>query len=445
MQKKLAILSSYNTVCGNASYTHVLKEELSTHYETTVISVNHKLLTDAHPSATVPRKAYLQEIAKKLSSYDYVNIQFEPALYGNSLSEACVHIVPLIQACRALLFTFHRIPQTRLPEPYWKSALRNGTKIWKTLQAINASRQNKAFGTVIQALKEHKNSGHIVSGIVHTRREKDDLSHYYDYQDVIDFPITFLNKKQIAYYTTNREALRQKVFEKYTFDPNEKYVGIFGFLSENKGHHIAIDAIHLLPTNYKLAIFGAQHPQTIRDYDIGTCRKNPELFRRNNNAYISSLVDRVEAQRRKEEERGIHFAPDQARVRFLGSLSDEDFIEAITAMDYILIPYFETGQGGSGNASLALELETRTVFSRTFAFLDLAHYYPNCFEIADIGNAHEIAQRIYTWKKDVTMDQKRATARFCIENSVLVHKEALENGAQKALALKTALIAPEAR
>lgn len=439
MNKKLAIVSSYNTVCGNASYTHVLKEALALYYDVEIIAINHKLLSNSHPAATQRRKIYLQELSDKLKQFDCVNIQFEMSLYGHSMGSAYHNLLPLINASRSLLFTIHRVSNPFIGEPIWKTFLRNKTKIWKSLRTISLAITNNNFKHIIDALKAHQNKGNLVSVIVHTPREKELLDLYFDFKDVIDFPITFLNKQQIGACVSNREALRKKVFEKYNFDPNGKYIGIFGFLSENKGHHIAVDALNFLPADYKLAIFGAQHPHAIQEYDLSEGLKKTDLFQRNNNPYISSLVDLAEKLIRKDEQRGISLSPDKQRVRFLGSLDDENFIEAMTAVDFVVVPYFETGQGGSGNASLALELETKVVFSRTFAFMDLARYYPDCFEMTDIGNAYELAQRIYTWNKDLTPAQKKATSRFSIENNALVHREALEKGAQEAEKLKQVL------
>jgi glycosyltransferase involved in cell wall biosynthesis len=439
MRKKLAIVSSYNTVCGNASYTHVLKEALSQHFDTDVIAINHKLLSNAHPAAKTRQRIYLKEIAEQLRQYDCVNIQFESILYGNSMKVAHKNILPLINASKSLLFTIHRVQNPALESPLWKTAIRNGTKIMKTLRAYNLSRQNKSFKKIIEALKDHKRKGHVVSAVVHTAREREILELYYNFNDVVDFPITFLNKQQITATLSDRQAVRNKVFEKYAFDQSSKYIGIFGFLSENKGHHVAVDAMNFLPPEYKLAIFGAQHPFAILEYDLGEGLKKTSLFHNNNNAYISSLIETVNALNSKEQQDGALPTPDKVRARFLGSLSDADFIEAMVAMDFIVVPYFETGQGGSGNASLALELETKAIFSRTFAFMELARYYPDCFEITDIGNAPELAQKIYTWNKDVTAAQKRATSIYCIEHNALVHKEAMENGAESARKLKLSL------
>ena len=116
MKKKLAIISSYNTMCGHASYTHVLKEALSEYYETDIIPINYKLLSNAHPTARKLHAKYLQEVAEKLKKYDCVNIQFEAGLYGYNMATACNNVALLIKSSRSLLVTIHR------PVPYGKQS-----------------------------------------------------------------------------------------------------------------------------------------------------------------------------------------------------------------------------------------------------------------------------------------------------------------------------------
>lgn len=439
MKKKLAIISSYNELCGNASYTHVLKEELSRHFDVDVLSVNHRLLTNAHPVARRRGDAYIRDMADKLRGYDYVNIQFEAGLYGYSLASAFEHIRPLIDASRSLLFTIHRVYNPVFQSPLWKTALRNGRRIKETLRVVSAMREAQSFGRIIDYLKLHQAKGHNVCALVHSGREREMLDVYYGFSDVFDYPITFLNKAQIDEALARRKKTRQQVFEKYALDEDAKYIGIFGFMSENKGHHIAVDVLEYLPPDYKLAIFGSQHPQAIREYNLGAMLDKPEQFRQNSNPYIASLVAQVKALRIREVKAGRATSPDKDRVRFLGSPTDPEFIDAMLAMDFIVLPYLEIGQGGSGNASLALELRAKVLFSRSLAFMELSRYYPGCFDMTDIGNACEIAQKIYAWSIDRDAHIEQATGRFNIENNVLVQKAALEGGITQARAVKAEL------
>lgn len=446
-RKTLAIVSSYNVHCGNASYTHVLKKEFSTHYDTDVLSVDFTLLRNDHPIARNAARDHIRSLCLAIRQYDYVNIQFETGLFGYSVKTACNNVMPLIRASRNLIFTIHRMYQPPRIHPLWKNCLKNGPRILKTLKQYRKySGEFGPFVSMMRLIGEKAKTG-CASIIVHTQREKDLLKLYYNLADVVDFPITFLTKQEIANHVNNRESIRADVFAKYGFAPQDKYIGIFGFISENKGHHVLVNALRFLPLHYKVAIFGGQHPLSIHEYNLGQAMQEPTLFQRNNNAYISSLIDLAQSIVLPDEEHSrAGFRKSRVnrvrehRVRFPGSVDDDDFIRAIVAMDYVVVPYMETGQGGSGNAALALELQAKTILSRTFAFMELERYYSGCFTMADIGNPLQIAQMIHDWQHDFVPAQRLALTKYNIENNILIHKEVFEHGPEQARRLKDKLL-----
>ena len=78
----------------------------------------------------------------------------------------------------------------------------------------------------------------------------------------------------------------------------------------------------------------------------------------------------------------------------MGVLNDEEFLSAMAVCDAVVLPYLEVGQSASGPISMALEMGCRVIASRTTAFLQFARYHPDEVEFFDIGNFHELAQRI---------------------------------------------------
>jgi glycosyltransferase involved in cell wall biosynthesis len=429
-RKKLGIVSSYGVHCGNASYTHVLKEEFSKYYDVDVIPVNFRLLANAHPKVRGSIKHYIRELCGTIAQYDYINIQFEAALFGHSIQNACKNVIPMIRAARNLSFTIHRPYNPTVARPLWKSCLKNGVNVMQTLRDYNYILQYKAFTHLMQVLAARNAKGCSAVAIVHTQREKELLQIYYNIDKVVDFPITFLNRQQIDAHRNNRAHIREKICAKYKLDPAAKYIGIFGFLAENKAHHVAVDALRFLPDEYNLLIFGVQHPLAINEYSLMHVLQKPKSFRKNSNAYIASLIELAE----DVNARHPH------RVRFMGDLNDSNFIDALAAMDFVVLPYYETGQSGSGNASLVLEVGTKAIFARNHAFMELARYYQDCFEFADIGNALEIAQRIEFWNRDFSENQMRGIAKYNIENNILIQKTCFEEGPQAAEKLKQELL-----
>lgn len=459
-RKSLGIVSSYNTMCGNATYTHVLKEEFAHYCEVRIIPVNHRLLANQHPMAAKAIEEHIQDICRAISSCDYVNIQFEPGLYGARPKQIASNICRMIDSAKRLVFTVHRLhmpPESPLHIALFKGLLSGPRGALATMRDWRYRNGNYGMMKRIVASLATKavTAPQNVTVIAHTQRDCDNLKLFYGLDCAIDFPVTFLNSNQISSHVSQRERIRAEVMEQYCLNPAHKHIGVFGFLSENKGHHVAVDALRYLPSDYRLAIFGGQHPMSLKEYNLSAMLDKPKLFSSNNNAYIATLID---AARRllvndsehvpddtdcSSEQEWNAPRPTEHRVRFLGSVNDPDFIRAIIAMDYVFVPYFETGQGGSGNASLILELQSKVVFSRNIAFLELARYFPACYKFSDIGNAPEMAQAIFFWKDDFTANQVRAAAVYNIENNIKLHLAAFEGGIEAARSCKQQLVQAE--
>ncbi|MCB1460319.1 MAG: hypothetical protein KDJ48_13850, partial [Nitratireductor sp.] len=153
----------------------------------------------------------------------------------------------------------------------------------------------------------------------------------------------------------------EKIRRELGFKPEDKLIGIFGYISAYKGHHDALKAIEYLPENYKLLIFGRQHPQTIRangEVDkylgklMGTIFLDEEKSRKH-----SLALARI---RRAEENREPSL---KDRVYFLGELPDREFLDVAASVDVAWLPYYENGQDGSGIASICLDASPRVVCS----------------------------------------------------------------------------------
>jgi len=187
-----------------------------------------------------------------------------------------------------------------------------------------------------------------------------------------------------------------------------RLIGVFGFLNEYKGVGTAIEALHHLPKNHHLLIFGGVHPQ-----EIGV--------RQPRHPYISSLFDRahldatfydgigagaatvaaharppvvIEADKGLEQLLAAHPKDVSARIHFMGALDEADFLTGMAVCDAVVFPYLEVGQSASGPISQALELGCRIIASRTITFLEFAEYHKNAIEFFDIGNHLELAERL---------------------------------------------------
>lgn len=143
---------------------------------------------------------------------------------------------------------------------------------------------------------------------------------------------------------------------------------MFGYISQYKGHTFALDAIKLLPKNYKLLIFGRVHPQTIKVNQTDD--------------YLGFLRDKIKLDKLVK------------KVFFMGEYSDAAFYNIAGSVDIVWMPYMEVAQDGSGIASICMDVADKVVCSNAFSFNELFKLikYNNVYT-SDIGNSVEIAQK----------------------------------------------------
>jgi glycosyltransferase involved in cell wall biosynthesis len=152
---------------------------------------------------------------------------------------------------------------------------------------------------------------------------------------------------------------------------NEDYlIGVFGFISEYKGIQTAISALEFLPKEYKLLIIGRQHPRTIREHMLI-------------NPFLKKLLKKIKLDKKNNL---------KSRIIFTNELEDSEFMELAATVDCAWLPYLETGQDGSGVASILFDLSKRVVASQCKVFDELFRLVPEykC-ERFDIGNYMELA------------------------------------------------------
>ena len=388
--KTLAIVSSYNESCGNASYTEVLRKEFSKYFKVDILPLQLDLLLSNNPKIVKMGNLHIDEMAQKLKKYDYVNIQFEAGLYGSCRKNICKRVKKLIEASDNIILTMHRVD---LADSLW--SLKNVARIFSNrhiLKNLNGIRGSVYFQglyeEVVDVMKKHSKN-HNANIIVH------------------DFPPTFLNEQERTRERSSRE--RKEFIEKYNFYENDKIIGLFGFVNEYKGHETAIKALRFLPHQYKIIIFGSQHPMSINLY-------SPV------DPYIRRLMNVIEGEEDNNNKSKKKESVDLTqRVVFAGNLNDSDFIDALYCCDYAVLPYMEVNQSGSGIASLVLETKIKSFYSNNKAFAELNKYFPDTFERFDIGNYIELADKIRNYKHDYSTQIDKCLETYNIENNIRFH------------------------
>jgi glycosyltransferase involved in cell wall biosynthesis len=235
-----------------------------------------------------------------------------------------------------------------------------------------------------------------VAIMVHSKRDMRSIRDLYGLKTVYHHPLSFIARAaaQRVRQSTPRAAfpLLQNLPE------SARLIGTFGFLSPYKGFETVVQALKYLPETHHLLIFGGIHPQTIKREEA----VDPYILK----LFRAARIGQTPLDHLRESNVPVTPSGDvnalladhpgslRARVHFMGALSDEQFYAAMALCDIAVFPYLEVGQSSSGPISIALEMGTRVIASRTAAFRAYARYHPGLVEFFDIGNYAELATRI---------------------------------------------------
>ena len=369
VKKKICILSTYDELCGNASYTEALAKALSKKIDTTVIGLNTRILRSSYKKGI---ETYLNKLCEKLKEYDVVNIQCEAILFGSTASSMRKNFFKVAKSCKKLVVTMHRVETCSLKNTLFKLSLSFLLHPKKILSSIKESLSQIYWGgfykKIISFLKKTNSSI-----IVHSKTDQETIL-YMGFQDVFDFPLSFFSQDQIELF--KKSSSRETFCKKHGLDEKNTYLGIFGFISSYKGYDTALEALRILPKNYVLLIFGSQHPLTIKT--------NEQI-----NPCIQKIISKTKKLKLED------------RVKFISAIDNNSFIESLIYCDFNLLPYLEVGQGGSAIAALSLETHSNAIFSFNKTFIELAKYAPNSFKMFSMGNYYELAHAILTYDRTI--------------------------------------------
>ena len=395
---RLAIISTYDEMCGIAGYTRALEQQLRPHAEVTVFDLDQYLLRSPHKRVQRLADNHIKEIAARLHEFDSINIQLEYGTLGRTTRQIVRRFRKLVTTAPAVSVTFHTILGQ---EPLDWSAIGFSlitSRIVRAFQIITTFHRNRDLGARTYRFLRARQRTQPVSVIVHTKRDARLLRDVFRIRNVSHHPLSFVA-------TADAERIRQMATRDQfpllrTFPSDAKLIGSFGFLSPYKGFETALRALHYLPEDHHLLIFGGVHPQTI---------KREQVI----DPYIRILLDEAHIGRTildivNEKGTPLSLNLDAAskdllsrhpgdlhhRVHFLGVHNDETFMRAMAVCDMVVLPYLEVGQSSSGPIAMALEMGCRVLASRTLAFLQFARYHPNQIEFFDIGNYAELADLI---------------------------------------------------
>ncbi len=402
VRARLAVVSTYDNLCGIAAYTRSLERQLGEIFDVTVFDLNQFLLRSTHRRVRKFGDKHIQAICREIRHYDTVNLQLEHGTLGRGCSDIFRRFSWILRSSPQLSVTFHSIMQSEgfdFAECFKEVCRFNFTKaIAMRAHYMRSNRLSAGIASRLRRAQRFK----PVSVIVHTRRDLWHMKYVHGIRNVYDHPLSFLGGAEAQEIRSAASLEKFAVLE--AVPAHTKLIGVFGFLSRYKGFDTVIRALHHLPEEYHLLIFGGVHPNEIRPHQA----IDPVV----SSLFDAGYIDTSVAERTRSHPGAAapvvsvafdgsmrdllveHPKDLSSRIHFLGAQTDADFLEGMAICDAVVFPYMEVGQSSSGPISQSLELGCRVIASRTHTFLQFARYHPNMVEFFDIGNHLELAGRI---------------------------------------------------
>lgn len=359
---RLAVVGSYNEACGVASYVAAIKNSFGKPFEVEVMNLKTTALVGneaLHNSEAA--EAHIESICDQLENFDCVNLQLEWGIYGRRFDIIARRLIKLIKASKRIILTIH------------------------SLHITNDSRD--AQQAVFQTLKSRP-ADRPYWFVTHLAKEADSLRRNFGIDNVDDFPVAYFSEQEVKNIYAQTDAKAWKV--KLGFKEDDIVLLHAGFFAAHKDHMTPLKALQLLPQNYKLVFSGSEHPAGIQMFSI-----SPVVTK------ITDYIDRYDEEalkiRNHSNQNSVPTLGD--RVRFIGSLSEEDLPKAMVCADFVTITHLETGQSSSGIASMALQLERPVIVSYNRFFMEYEKYYKDGYSYSTMGNHYELRDKILNFDR----------------------------------------------
>lgn len=356
---RLAIVSSCNIGCALAYYADALKDFLMPAFDVEIVDLKtSELLRQDGDNFLKMSEAYIEQLCTRLREFDVVNVHLELGIFGQTIEHILPRIIKICQASGRLILTVHTIDH-KAP---------HNVHIYQ--QIINSLKQRPA-----------SNPFHLIA---HLPEERVLLERNYNLSNVSDFPLIFLTNERRRYFKQIRNPSVWK--KQFGFQDGDITLGMFGFLSAHKNYLHALRTLNILPANYKLLVIGEAHHMNIKEWKV--------------DPVVQEMISYLDEHPALNE-----------RVVFTGRREDSKYYEDLANIDFVLIPSYEVGQSGSASLSTGLEMSCAILKSNISNARGYETYYPNCFELFDVGNYYETKHKIVNFDK-----AKLDNLRKCLEN-----------------------------
>ncbi len=434
---RVAILSTWNEICGIAHFTKGIKEGLEEQgYDVEVLPTPRMILGNAKDGAErVAAESYCRYLGERVKEFDHVNIQFEPGIFAPNMMTAMKRFKIITKHAKSLSITWHYLGRRKSTPPaeilrlLSRGEIRRAVAIKRSEKTLNRA-WDYLFDTISSMGKKIP-----LSHIVHTKRDQHLANAIFNgdiynaksqarrrVQPIMATPLTYLSEETKATFIDRLQTSDLKNVLPPQKSKDTRYIGVFGFFSGYKGFETAIDAVDSLPPNYELLMFSSVHESTLRiesrrDEYLGELydhlkKRDKRIRQRNAEKAVqkSKLLAKIDGKsgRSTNEAKELMdktFEKRKAlsdRVHFLGAVSDDDLVLGMLLCDAVLFPYINSPHTASGPMAQAVELDRRIFGSRNIQFVELSKFHDSHFEFCDIGNSIEYAQKIPRMTADRT-------------------------------------------
>ncbi|MCE3255444.1 MAG: hypothetical protein K0R25_938 [Rickettsiaceae bacterium] len=369
----IGTIADFSFNCPVAQYAYGVCEGLTPFFDSKILDLG--LCDVKSPSNTLFEKFIINAI----KTVDIVDIHLEFGLFGNNFDVVKNRLDLIFHYAKKIVITVHSLHI-------------DGGGFEKFYYDLFAHIRTK-----VMPYKE-------VLIIVNNVGDKTKMDNLFNISNSLCIPLSYFTKHRIAeLQQENILKNRSKIHEVTQLEPNNNdiFIGIFGFLRDDKDIETTIEALARLDKRYKLIIAGSVHP-----YSLKMATKEEAIIR------ICNLISKYEKQ--------DDFID---RIIFLSNLDDKLFWKLMSSVDFVVINYLETRISGSSIAAQALQLGKKVIASNTTPFNNLAKLYKNCFEQMDCGNYFQLRQQILYFDQSKIESLKKCNEKWNMETLALVYKD----------------------
>src|SRR6266481_6117362 len=100
VRSRLALVSTYDQLCGIAAYTRSLERQLGEIFDVTVFDLDQYLLRGTHRRVRKFGDQHIQDICREIRNYDAVNLQLEHGTLGRNCRDIYRRFNWIVRASR---------------------------------------------------------------------------------------------------------------------------------------------------------------------------------------------------------------------------------------------------------------------------------------------------------------------------------------------------------